>query len=108
MRKISGKVIKGDGYGRKLGFPTANLDVAEKNLPEDGIYAGEAMLEGKRYRAGIVIGPNRKVEAHLLEFSGDIYGKELTLFIKKFLRTFKKFNNEEKLIIQIKKDISLC
>ncbi len=105
---ISGKVIHGDGYGKKLGFPTVNLEVISKDLPEGGVYAGEALLDGKVYRAGIVIGPENKIEAHLIGYEGDAYGKEVTLNTHKFLRAFKKFDTEEELIIQIKKDIDLC
>lgn len=104
---ITGKVIKGDGYGKKLGFPTMNLDTAEK-VPPEGIYAGLGILEGKEYNAGIVIGPGVKIEAHLIEYSGDAYGKIVTLKINKFLREFKKFNTEEELIIQIGKDLKMC
>ncbi|MBI3888750.1 riboflavin kinase [Candidatus Nomurabacteria bacterium] len=111
---ISGKVIKGDGYGRKIGFPTVNLEVDEalrqaqgKQFPRDGVYAGTATMEGKIYRAGIVIGPNNRIEAHMIGYVGDAYGKEVTLEINKFLREFKKFDTEEELIEQIKKDLNL-
>ena len=106
--KITGKVIRGDGYGRKLGFPTVNLETDIKEFPPEGVYAGNATLEGKEYRAGIVVGPKEKIEAHLLEYNGDAYGKEVTLEIKKFLRKYQKFNTEEELIAQIKKDINKC
>ena len=106
--KISGKVIHGDGYGKKLGFPTVNLEVNNQELPEMGVYAGDAILENKKYKAGIVIGPYAKIEAHLLGYEGDAYGKEVTLEIKKFIREFKKFDTEEKLIIQITKDLNKC
>jgi len=105
---ISGIVIKGDGYGRKLGFPTVNLDSETKKIPQDGIYSGTAVLEEKEYRAGIVIGPSDKIEAHLLGYNGDAYGKRVTLNINKFIRAYKKFNSEEELIMQIKKDLKLC
>ena len=64
MIKISGKVIKGKGYGRKIGFPTVNLESKIKEMPPDGVYAGRVILEEKEYRAGIVIGPGERVEAH--------------------------------------------
>src|SRR3989344_1532816 len=99
---ISGKVIKGDGYGKKLGFPTVNLDAETKEFPPDGIYVGIAVLDDIKYRAGIVVGPNRKIEAHLIRYNGDAYRK------KEFLRKFKKFKTEKKLIAQIKKDIKKC
>ena len=106
--KISGTVIKGEGYGRKLGFPTVNLDTGKKEFPPQGVYAGSAVLGGKEYKAGIVIGPGEKVEAHILEYGGDAYGKNVALALNKFLREFKKFDTEEELISQIKKDLEDC
>ena len=108
MYKISGKVVKGDGYGRKLGFPTANVEIKDGNIPPQGVYAGKVVFEGKVYRAGILIGPNKKIEVHLLNYDGDMYSKELTLETEKFLRGYKKFDTEEELIEQIKKDIKQC
>lgn len=108
---ISGKVVRGDGYGRKLGFPTINLDVIKKNteaFPPCGVYAGLATLEGKEYRAGILINPTGKVEAHLIGYAGDAYDKMATLNTKKFLREFKKFEREEDLIMQIQEDLKKC
>ena len=105
---ISGRVIKGDSYGRKIGFPTVNLEYKASDLPKAGVYAGTASMDGVEYKAGIVIGPEDKLEAHLIEYNGDAYDKEVTLQIKKFLREFKKFNTEEELIIQIKKDLKDC
>jgi len=105
MHKISGLVIHGDGYGSKIGFPTVNLEFQGVDLPKAGVYAGDALVDNKKYRAGIVIGPGLKVEAHLLNFNRDIYGKEMTLEVKKFLRDYKKFKTEQELIAQIKKDL---
>lgn len=105
---ITGKVIKGDGYGRKLGFPTMNLENDGKHLPEYGIYSGNAMLGGKKYRAAIVIASGNKVEAHLLGYSGDAYGQEVSLELTRFLREYRKFGTEEELIKQIKEDILQC
>jgi len=104
---IKGVVVKGDGYGRKLGFPTVNLDTKDK-LPAAGVYVGTATLDNQTYRAGILINPNGKVEAHLIGYNGDAYGKMVTLEIKKFLREYKKFETERELIIQIKKDLEQC
>lgn len=106
--KISGKVIRGDGYGRKLGFPTVNLATQAEEIPPQGVYCGVALLNNKKYKAGIVIGPNDKVEAHIVGYNGDAYGLEVTLEINKFLREYKKFNSEKELIAQIKKDILIC
>ena len=104
---IVGKVVRGDGYGRKLGFPTANLETTDE-LPKAGVYAGEAVLEGKTYRSGILINPTGKVEAYLIGYNDDAYGKEVNLKLGKFLREYKKFDTEAELINQINKDISQC
>lgn len=108
MFYIKGKVVKGDGYGKKIGFPTVNLETGKEILPPVGVYAGRVVLEGKEYRAGIVVGENAKVEGHLIGYSGDAYGKVVNLTLEKFLREYKKFETEEELINQIKKDIQLC
>ena len=108
MYTISGKVIKGDGYGKKLGFPTVNLKTSTEALPPEGVYAGTAVLNDKQYRSGIVVGPNDKIEAHMIGYAGDAYGKQVVLTVQKFLREYKNFSTEEELINQIKKDISLC
>lgn len=108
---ITGRVIKGEGYGRKIGFPTVNLDTKRdkiKEFPKEGIYAGLGILEKKEYKAGIVIGPGVKIEAHLIGYSGNAYKKVITLEVKKFIREFQKFKTEEELIAQIKKDIKKC
>src|SRR3989338_6339991 len=101
---ISGKVIKGDGYGQKLGFPTVNLETELKEFPPAGVYAGVAFVDGITYRAGIVVDPNDKIEAHLIDYSGNAYGKQVILTTQKFLREYKNFNTEKELINQIKKD----
>jgi len=100
-------VIRGDGYGKKLGFPTVNLETKDE-LPKVGVYAGVALIDDKEYKAGIVIGPGNKTEAHLIGYNGDAYGKQVVLTIKQFLREYKKFDTEEELINQIKEDIKKC
>lgn len=115
---IKGKVIHGDGYGKKLGFPTVNLEIAKHTEAEalppplcvlrEGVYVGVGILERVEYRAGIIISPLGKIEAHLIGYDGDAYGKEVTLEIKKFLREYKKFETEEELKTQIQKDIIIC
>lgn len=114
--KISGKVIRGDGYGKKIGYPTINLSgrnfLAMKEKPAFGVYAGRAILNKKKYRAGIIIGPLDKkklpkIEAHLINYIGKAYGARAVFEIKKFIRKFKKFKSETDLIKQIKNDIKL-
>lgn len=122
MIEITGRVLHGDQYGRKLGFPTANLDrrdfVRKKLKIKLGVYAGvgavaTALGSSKRkWKAGIVIGPMDhrhlpKIEAHLIGFKGNLYGKKITICLGKFIRPFQKFKSELELKQQIKKDIKL-
>ena len=113
---VRGTVIAGLRYGRVLGFPTANLDRKEYAKMDEvipsGIYAGLAKLlsTNKVFRAGIVIGPNEddglpKIEAHLLDFSGDLYGQELELSLMVYLRPYQNFKGEDVLKEQIGTDI---
>lgn len=116
MNTIIGKAKKGAGYGRKIGFPTVNLDRRQysrlRRKPLPGIYAGTARIVGKikKYKAAIVIGPPErsglpKIEAHLLGFTGVLYGKRVELSLIKYLRNFMSFTTEETLKGQIVKDI---
>jgi len=114
---ISGRVIKGNGYGKKIGFPTINLSrrnfLRIKKKPAFGVYAGQVILSRKKYRAGIVIGPLDKqnlpkIEAHLIKFNSNAYGQKAIFEISKFIRKFKKFKNKKNLIVQIKKDLKIC
>lgn len=113
---ISGRVLHGLKYGRKLGFPTANLDRKDwsrKKLKiKYGVYAGCASVveSQKIFKAGIVIGPKDKqglpkIEAYLLNFSGNLYGKTLRLELNRFLRPYKNFINVDELKKQIAKDV---
>ena len=107
--EVAGTVVAGDARGGTLGFPTANLR-SEPGLlvPGYGIYAGAA--DG--HRAAISIGTNphygggeRRIEAFLLDFAGDLYGKRLTLELWQGLRDERAFESEEELIAQIARDV---
>jgi riboflavin kinase/FMN adenylyltransferase len=108
--EVEGVVVRGDGHGRELGFPTANLDVPEELLvPPDGVYAGWALDR----RAAVSIGTNphfdgveRRVEAHLLEFDGDLYGRRLVVEIWAPIREQRRFDSLEKLVSAIGDDVS--
>src|SRR5208337_2165759 len=85
---ISGRVVEGDRLGRQLGFPTANLDVTGLILPPNGVYAGLTKVKKKSHRVALNIGfrptmasagGQLRVEAHLLDFGGNLYGEELTV-----------------------------
>jgi riboflavin kinase/FMN adenylyltransferase len=111
---LCGTVIKGDGLGRKLGFPTANLDVNGLVIPPNGVYAAHAHEGGRTHRAVLNIGIRptiqsaaleRRVEAHLLDFDGELYGREVELSFVEKLRDEQKFPTLEALKVQIDSDI---
>ena len=108
---IKGKVVEGDKRGREIGFPTANLDVDEIIQLKFGVYAVEVIFEGKSYKGvsnyGIrptFDGENILLETHLLDFSGDLYGKDIIVSFVQFLREERKFEGIQSLKDQIKKD----
>jgi riboflavin kinase/FMN adenylyltransferase len=102
---LEGIVVKGDGIGRSLGFPTANLSVHEKKLlPPDGVYAGYAEVGGRALKAAINIGPKptvggtgRLVEAYIIGFGEDIVGEAVTLTFVVRMRPERKFASREEL-----------
>jgi riboflavin kinase/FMN adenylyltransferase len=111
---ISGKVVAGDKLGRTLNFPTANLEVTGRLLPSNGVYSAVTKLNGQFYHAALNIGfrptialakPQLRVEAHLLDFNGDLYGVELDLEIGKKLRDEQKFSSVKELQEQINRDV---
>jgi riboflavin kinase/FMN adenylyltransferase len=111
---LAGKTIAGDKLGRKIGFPTANLDTTGLALPPTGVYAVHALVRGKRHRAVLNIGtrptlnnpnPPIRVEAHLLDFTGDLYGQELEIVFAEKLREEQKFPSLDELKAQIARDI---
>jgi riboflavin kinase / FMN adenylyltransferase len=107
--EVEGIVVTGDARGGTLGFPTANLDVRPELLvPKNGIYAGAA----GESRAAVSIGTNphyggseRRVEAFLLDFSGDLYGQRLIVELWERLRDEQSFESEQALIEQIELDV---
>ena len=112
---IAGTVVKGEQLGRQLGFPTANLDVAGLALPPNGVYAAHAIVEGLSLRAAVNIGvrptvatgkPARRVEAHLLDWSGDLYGQEIELAFVARLRDEQRFGSVDALRAQIGRDVA--
>jgi riboflavin kinase/FMN adenylyltransferase len=111
---LAGPVVRGDGLGHQLGFPTANLDATGLALPPHGVYAVHAETGGKTYRAVLNIGlrptlqnpnPQLRVEAHLMDFAGELYGQELELAFVDKLRPEAKFPSLAELRAQIARDI---
>jgi FAD synthase len=111
---VAGVVVEGDHRGRELGYPTANVEVPDVELPDDGVYAGTAARNsGAVYLAAISVGTRetfyiggaRLVEAYLLDFDDDLYGEVLTVTLLEPLRTQQKFSGVAELIGQIRTDV---
>jgi len=112
---LHGNVVEGQRVGRKLGFPTANIEASDpyKLIPGYGVYAVEVLLSGKKYGGMLNIGSrptfnknadNRSIEVHIFNFSGNIYNKEITLIFAGKIRNEQKFSGVEALTEQLKKD----
>ncbi len=112
--RVTGTVIHGDGRGRTIGIPTANLSIwDEQLLPATGVYATHAWVNGQRYQAATNVGfrptvnnSSLNVEAHLLKFDSDIYGQDIILEFVKRIRDEQKFPDIASLVAQIQEDIS--
>lgn len=111
--RLTGQVTRGAERGRTLGVPTANLSGIGTVLPGFGVYAGQAMVSGRDYRAAINIGPNptfaegaTKIEVHLIDFVGDLYGQSLSVDLIRRLRDIRKFAGIDELKQQLAADIS--
>lgn len=113
--RVQGLVLRGAGRGRTIGIPTANLNISASHaIPANGVYAGWAHLAGERIPAVTNIGlrptfenaaPARTIEAHLLDYEGDLYGRSLELTFDARLRGERKFPGVEALVAQIQADI---
>ena len=110
---IKGEVIKGDGIGKKLDFPTANIKIQneDKILPSDGVYAGYAIISDKKFIGMINIGKRptvegkeRRVEMNIFDYNDMLYGKEMKISFIKRIRDERKFKNLDDLSKQLKKD----
>lgn len=114
VRLVRGVVMKGLQQGRTIGYPTANIKMPRSQgaVVEGckGVYVGQALLDGKSYQAGTVIGMRMQhgmplVEAHLIGFKGDCYGKTLSLLITKKIRNLKQTRDPEVLKKWIEQDM---
>lgn len=110
---VLGTVMSGDGLGKKLGFPTANLAAHNEQFPPDGVYAVRVHVGGELLHGVANIGSRptvktageRLLEVHLLDFSGDLYGREIEAEFLRFLRPEKKFPDVDALRGQIAADV---
>lgn len=113
-----GKVVAGDGRGRTIGFPTANLEIAhpQKIIPSDGVYAVLVEIEDDVLHPGMmnigvrptVDGTTRKLEVHLIDFEEDLYGRELRVEFVGHMRPERKFASLEELTKQLSQDRLRC
>ncbi len=111
--QIKGIVITSAKRGRRLGFPTANIDIRpQQALPGDGIYATIADVDGRRFASATNVGARptfgdmrRTVEAYLLNYEGDLYGRELKLEFVQRVRDEQRFASAEELKTQIDRDV---
>lgn len=110
---ILGTVVEGDHLGTKLGFPTANLRTHNEQFPPNGVYAVEALHRNRTYQGVVNIGVRPTVktqdspkllELHLFDFHKDIYGEDVEVIFRKYLRTERKFDSLDDLKSQIAKD----
>jgi riboflavin kinase/FMN adenylyltransferase len=112
---ICGVVEKGDQLGRNLGFPTANLGVEGLELPPCGVYSATVLLGTQQVRAVLNLGyrptlnvptPLLRFEVHILDFDGDLYGREIEVFPEQKLRDELRFPSVGALKEQISRDIA--
>jgi riboflavin kinase/FMN adenylyltransferase len=111
--RVSGVVGTGARRGRTIGFPTANLDRVETLLPGNGVYAVRVHAAAGRFVGAAHVGPNatfgedaRKVEVHLLDFAGDLYGQTLAVDFVAHVRGTQKFAGIDALVEQMTKDVA--
>jgi riboflavin kinase / FMN adenylyltransferase len=111
---VSGTIVQGDGRGRELGYPTANVSIhsRKKMIPLGGVYVAGAVYKGERYEGMLNIGTrptvtkdrDQTVEIHLFDVTETMYGNEITLTFYKRLRDEKKFGSVNDLVQQLAKD----
>jgi riboflavin kinase/FMN adenylyltransferase len=110
---LQGVIVKGMGRGRTLGVPTANLQCQDQMIPADAVYAGRCTLDGRSFPAAVNIGSAptfdaqvRQIEAHVIGFDGDLYGRTLGVELLDWLRDQRKFAGAESLKAQLARDIA--
>lgn len=109
--EIEGVVINGNALGRTIGFPTANMNIADGTIIENGVYRSKIDIDGKTYDAmsnvgtrPSVDGTTRLLETHVLNFNGNLYGRRLKLRLLEKIRDEVKFSSIEALQQQLLRD----
>ena len=113
LYQIAGKVVRGKSLGRQFGFPTANIRVAEDAPLQNGVYVACAEIGGDSFKAVVNVGRRptvdtdgeRLAEIHFLDFSGDLYDRELVVCLLAFIRRECRFDGLDDLKQQIRRDI---
>ncbi len=110
--RIRGMVTHGAARGTTIGFPTANLDAIDTLVPGKGVYAGRSWVDGRSHWSAIHIGPNPtfgdqllKVESHLLDYDGSLYGQAIEVDFISRLRDIRAFDSTEQLQSQLQSDV---
>jgi len=110
--RIRGVVVRGEGRGRRLGYPTANLSQIDTLVPGEGIYAGRAWIDQRVWPAAVSIGPNLtfnentpKVETYLLGYEGTLYDRLIEVDFLARVRDIERFNSAEALVARMDRDV---
>ena len=112
---VEAEVVSGNKLGRKLGFPTANMDISNRTDITNGVYRSQITIDGVVYNAmsnvGIrpsVVSTGRWLETHIFDFNGDLYGKVLTVCLVEKIREERKFSSVAELRAQLEHDMEYC
>ena len=112
---VEAEVVSGNRLGRKLGFPTANMDISSRTDITNGVYRSQIEIDGVLYNAmsnvGIrpsVVSTGRWLETHIFDFHGDLYGKVLTVRLIEKIREERKFASVAELRAQLEHDMEYC
>ena len=112
---VEAEVVSGNKLGRKLGFPTANMDISTRADISNGVYRSQIEIDGVVYNAmsnvGIrpsVVSTGRWLETHIFDFCGDLYGRVLRVVLKEKIRDERKFSSVAELRAQLEHDMEYC
>ena len=112
---VEAEVVSGNKLGRKLGFPTANMDISAREDITNGVYRSQITIDGVVYSAmsnvGIrpsVVSTGRWLETHIFDFNGDLYGRVLKVVLLEKIRDERKFSSVAELRAQLEHDMEYC